>query len=223
MLMTIWDIAQMLWNDPVWSKVIAAGVLALLAALGSYLVGLWPLIGAWLVSASSSPRWLLLLFATAVSFLVFSVTWRMTHDNYVIPLEEQVAHLEEQVTRQSRYIQEMNATCEPNSTLVEQLRASNKTLESNMTQWVDTYQQFPDIVEGWKKGHAELQKTLNSYVANCSILSEVRELDSRKVKTENYLMKSGYSTESYEVLRRQAADFQDRIRDLNQKLACEPR
>jgi hypothetical protein len=134
MLMTIWDIGQMLWNDPVWSKVIAAGVLALIAALGSYVAGLWPMIGTWLVSETSGPNWFAAFVLTGVSFIVSGVTWKITHDNYVIPLEEQVAHLEEQVASQSRYIQEMNATCEPNRTLVEQLRARNTTLESN-NQW----------------------------------------------------------------------------------------
>jgi hypothetical protein len=97
MLDTIWATVQILWNDPVWSKVIAAGVLALIAAMGSYVAGLWPMIGAWLVSVSSSPRWFLLFLAVTVSSLASGVTWRIVQDNRVIPLEERVVHLEEQV------------------------------------------------------------------------------------------------------------------------------
>ena len=35
---------KVIWNDPVWSKVIAGGILAAVAALGAYLLNWWPII-----------------------------------------------------------------------------------------------------------------------------------------------------------------------------------
>jgi|SRR5690554_576713 len=57
-----------LWKDPVWSKVIATGILAFLAYAGAYLLGLLPAIfallpQAWifLKASSSVPNWLILI------------------------------------------------------------------------------------------------------------------------------------------------------------------
>lgn len=35
---------KVIWKDPVWSNVIAAGILAVVAALGSYFLNWWPII-----------------------------------------------------------------------------------------------------------------------------------------------------------------------------------
>jgi hypothetical protein len=55
-----------LWKDPVWSKVIATGILALLTYLGAYLLGLSPAIIAFFAQSwgfftatSSVPNWLI--------------------------------------------------------------------------------------------------------------------------------------------------------------------
>ncbi len=55
-----------LWKDPVWSKVIATGVIALLASAGAYLLGLLPVIinffvhlWSFVTASSSVPNWLI--------------------------------------------------------------------------------------------------------------------------------------------------------------------
>ncbi len=57
---------KVIWNDPVWSKVIAAGILALVAALTTYLLNWWPKIGGYISNScmiiksySVVPNWLL--------------------------------------------------------------------------------------------------------------------------------------------------------------------
>ena len=62
-----------LWKDPVWSTVIAAGVIAAAGALGTYLLGFWPTIASFgrhiwhLVTASTEvPNWLLVLLGLAI-------------------------------------------------------------------------------------------------------------------------------------------------------------
>lgn len=59
-----------LWKDPVWSKVIATGVIALLAYTGAYLLGLLPTIIAFVIqswgfvtASSSVPNWLIGIMA----------------------------------------------------------------------------------------------------------------------------------------------------------------
>jgi hypothetical protein len=55
-----------IWKDPVWSKVIAAGILALIASVSAYFLGAWPSIKAilsqawsFVLSSTSVPNWLL--------------------------------------------------------------------------------------------------------------------------------------------------------------------
>jgi hypothetical protein len=55
-----------IWNDPVWSKVISAGILALIALGGTYFLNWWPAIGSsfsagltYVLARSSFPNWLL--------------------------------------------------------------------------------------------------------------------------------------------------------------------
>ena len=76
------------WNDPVWSKVIAGAMLAAAAGVGSYLLNWWPSIGQWLFHAWTSlaqvtpiPRWLvllLILFAVPVILLAAFGVWYWT-------------------------------------------------------------------------------------------------------------------------------------------------
>ena len=57
-----------LWRDPVWSKVIAAGLLAVIAVAWTSVKGAWPAVGraavsawAWVGSASQVANWLLVI------------------------------------------------------------------------------------------------------------------------------------------------------------------
>src|SRR6266446_2741647 len=54
-----------IWRDPVWSKVIATGILggilALVGAIYSESQGWFPTIGQWIASESKIPNWLLII------------------------------------------------------------------------------------------------------------------------------------------------------------------
>ncbi len=59
-----------LWKDPVWSKVIATGIIALIAVIATYILDLWPDIQSiikilWdlITSSTKTPNWLLALMA----------------------------------------------------------------------------------------------------------------------------------------------------------------
>jgi len=94
------------WKDPVWSAVIAAGIVTAVGAVGTYALNLWPVIGAWVASAwhaagqpSQISNWLvwvlgLLAVPTVLAILTFawvavrpeqqSSTWRTyTQDEFL--------------------------------------------------------------------------------------------------------------------------------------------
>lgn len=67
-----------IWKDPVWSKVIAAAILAIGAGILATLRGWWPVIGEaivqawhWLGESSSYPNWLLILLWLALGAVLF--------------------------------------------------------------------------------------------------------------------------------------------------------
>jgi hypothetical protein len=62
------NVVSKAWHDPVWSKVIAAIILAVLGAIGTYFFNLWPPIGSivaqffqLLAETTNVPNWLLSL------------------------------------------------------------------------------------------------------------------------------------------------------------------
>lgn len=76
-----------IWKDPVWSKVIATGILAVFGLLGAYLLGVWPAIGrlassalSFLLAPSSIPNWGIALLCLGVIPTIFGLvlfSWRM--------------------------------------------------------------------------------------------------------------------------------------------------
>lgn len=69
-----------IWKDPVWSKVIAAAILAACAALVATLQGWWPAIRGvvaiawnWLGESSRHPNWLLIALWLALALLLISI------------------------------------------------------------------------------------------------------------------------------------------------------
>lgn len=74
-----------IWKDPVWSKVISAGILAVCGAIGAYLLDLWPSIGSWfsfLWKSAGQPSqipnwsvWFLGLLAIPSVLLMLALIW----------------------------------------------------------------------------------------------------------------------------------------------------
>lgn len=77
---------KVIWEDPVWSKVISAGIIALIAAMGSYLLNWWPTIGgfaskglAYASVASLVPNWTLAvlgLFVLSAVVVLIALLWQ---------------------------------------------------------------------------------------------------------------------------------------------------
>jgi len=69
-----------LWNDPVWSKVIATVLIGVFTLIGTLLLGLWPLLisallGAWnwIISDIKLPLWFFMLLLGAAGFLFLAI------------------------------------------------------------------------------------------------------------------------------------------------------
>ena len=144
----------------------------------------------------------------------------------VEPRNQYIAHLREQVAERGEIIKDWKDACEPISTNYKTLEGHLAECQNTLKQWsVDgknTIKQWQDALEGWKKQNSELQKTVNSYVSNCSIISEIRALDKRKATIDNWRGDTGYTQKAYDSWERQSADFQARMLVLHNKLTCEP-
>ena len=96
-----------------------------------------------------------------------------------------------------------------------------ETCKEAITKCQNDNKQCLDVIKDWKKHSSELQKSVNSYVSNCSVIQEIRDKDYRKTEIESKLSSQGYTQQAYETWRRQSADFQAQILSLQQKLMCE--
>lgn len=69
-----------IWKDPVWSKVIATGILAIIASVGAYLLGIWGDIGliisqswAFICESTFTPNWLLGLMSIPCILIIVAL------------------------------------------------------------------------------------------------------------------------------------------------------
>lgn len=79
-------ILRRLWNDPVWSKVIATAIVAVLAMVATYFLNWWPVLGrmfseGWsrVVQKTPTPNWLLailVLLAVPALLVIGAISWR---------------------------------------------------------------------------------------------------------------------------------------------------
>ena len=76
---------EKLWKDPVWSKVIATGIIAALGGLGAYFLGYWPVVSrvlsaGWnfLFASSNIPNWFIaiLVLCAAPSVILLAALVR---------------------------------------------------------------------------------------------------------------------------------------------------
>ncbi len=83
------------WHDPVWSKVIAATILAIAAVIGTYLLDWWPIISRMLkatldfaFSSTAIPNWLLGILVVSlllVLIIIGLVIWNKRHSGQLAP------------------------------------------------------------------------------------------------------------------------------------------
>jgi predicted RNA-binding Zn-ribbon protein involved in translation (DUF1610 family) len=74
------ELLKKLWKDPVWSKVIATGIIALIVAVATYILNLWPdilslikLTWGFITSSTSTPNWLLTIMAIPCFLFVMAI------------------------------------------------------------------------------------------------------------------------------------------------------
>jgi hypothetical protein len=87
-----------IWKDPVWSAVIATVIATVGGAVGTFLLGLWPAIGGWLVELwafgarpSKVANWVvwLLFLLTVPTLLIFAaLAWEAIHPNREMAVAE---------------------------------------------------------------------------------------------------------------------------------------
>jgi len=91
------SILKKLWNDSVWSKVIAGAILTVLAIIGTRLLNWWPTIGrfiksiwGFILSTTAVPNWLLgilSLLSLSVIFIIFAIVWEQFHPSQTQELD----------------------------------------------------------------------------------------------------------------------------------------
>jgi len=224
-----------IFNHPIVQGVISNAIYGLILLCGSAVIGAvsyfgwWRLIGQWFVSESKIPKWLLITGAVAVAL----GTWRISHNRYIAPLKEQVASLEEEIAERDKIISGWSDAYKSSRNQNEPLLENYKKLESylaecqsNLKQWSaesqNIHKQWKDALEVCRKENTGLQKTVNSYVRNCSIIKEYRDLDNRKIQIDNWRNENRYEERTYETLKSQSDGLQARIIVLHNKLTCEP-
>jgi ribosomal protein L37AE/L43A len=68
-----------IWADPVWSKVISIGVLALVGIIYSYFQGWLPFIFQWSFSKSQVPNWLIALSGLIVFWNILEIAYKAAY------------------------------------------------------------------------------------------------------------------------------------------------
>jgi hypothetical protein len=75
-------VLKKIWKDPVWSKVIAAGIIAIIAAVSSYLLGWWAgiisqlrMLWYFIKSSTPLPNWLIaiLIIGTITALVILAI------------------------------------------------------------------------------------------------------------------------------------------------------
>ncbi|SRR6266568_7007290 len=166
-----------------------------------------------------------IIYATVFIFTACAavpITWLISEKLQVNPRDQKIANLKEQVAKYEQYIRDLNTANEPSRKQIEQLLTNNKTLENNIVVSQSNFKYCQDAIELWKTQNSELQKTLNIYMTNCNIISEVRALDTRKSRVDESITKM-YSQDQIEKFKRESDDLQACMLSIQQHLTCLPK
>jgi chromosome segregation ATPase len=154
---------------------------------------------------------------------IIGSTYAVLEKTQVSPRDREITILKELVTDLKKKFSELNVDYQTYRSQVEQLHTKLKILENDITVFQNHLRQYQDSIEFWKTQKSNLEKTLNNCTTNCSIISEVRNLDSRKSSLDRKLAQSGLVEEgNREEWKRQSYELQVRISDLQKYLVCQP-
>jgi chromosome segregation ATPase len=163
------------------------------------------------------------VIAVAIA-VAFGVAWLSEHYQ-VSPRDGEIAYLKEQLSEREKTISKLEAAREPDLVQINQLLATNQKLENDLRVAHADLKQSREVIEGWKSQDAALQKKLETYATNSSIMSEIRELDKRKSDIEKKIASRWLVANEERPLKkqnqRQLDELQARILVLQQRLACE--
>lgn len=153
-----------------------------------------------------------------VAIATASTVWIASEQIRVKPLERQIIEYDKKIEPLNNTIKELRNNSDPYRKKVEVLENDLSVAQGNLKQW-------QDAVTAWQKRNSELKQSLNLYASNCSIISEIHALDSRKIELEkdiNIYTNAGHSNaDNVTEWRRQADQYQVRILDLQKRLLCQ--
>jgi len=132
------------------------------------------------------------------------------------------ARLHQQVAALQHDLHELKAAREAAHKSIQQLLTEKQQLEDTLMVANESLQQWHDQLQGWQRHNADLQKAVNLYTKNCSILAEVRSLDSRKAHMDANLGRKTYAQQEYDTWKLHSDALQARIFDLQHFLTCQP-
>jgi len=156
--------------------------------------------------------------------VALAVAWLSAHYQ-VNPRDREIAYLKEQLSERDKTISKLEAAREPDRAQINQLLATNQKIENALGAVNADLKQSREAIEGWTSQNAALQKKLDTYATNYSIMSEIRELDKRKSEIEKKIASRRLFANGERPLKkqdqRQLDELQARILVLQQRLACE--
>src|SRR5262245_45510463 len=136
MLQEIWHTVQFIWNDPVWSKVISAGILLIIPTIFAYCRGWFPIISQWLASEIIIPK------LSVIAFFLMFVALSALGMFGIKQRDQCISELDEEVTKRDKTLKQWS---------VEGQNAI-KRCEDALEGW-------KNALEGWKKQNSELQRS----------------------------------------------------------------
>ena len=113
--------------------------------------------------------------------------------------QQELARLQQQVAALQHDLRELNAAYAANQQYSQRVLTDKRQLEHTLAASNESLKQWNDRLEGWKMQNAALQKAVNLYTKNCSILAEVRSLESRKTQIDANLSRKQYDQQEYDT------------------------
>lgn len=146
-----------------------------------------------------------------------SIVWVVSEQIRVKPLERKIADHDTTITTLNNTVKELRN--DPDRQKVEALKSELGATKSSLKQW-------QDALPLWQEENSKLTQKLNLYLHNCSIISELHILDSRKTELERIIndhILAGSSNDDAKAIEwhRQAEQYQIRILDLQKRLLCQ--
>ncbi len=122
-----------------------------------------------------------------------ALAWAVSQSTRVSLRDRDIAAMNQQIAKQEKTISELKALYEPYLKQISQLLADKQILEDNAKASQETFKKWQEAQDLWIKQNDQLQKLVNSYSKNCSIISEIRALDKRKATLdENVRFTTGH-------------------------------